>query len=84
MMNPEPFGALVEMIADAVVERLKSNSNPQRLLTVAEAAAYLRRTPRALRHLIAAGTVPAVREGRSVRLDRRELDRWIELRQSRA
>lgn len=84
MTNPNPLGPLVEMIADAVAARLKADGASQRLLTVPEAAEYLRRTPRALRHLIAAGSVPAVRQGRSVRLDRRELDRWIELRQSRA
>jgi hypothetical protein len=37
-----------------------------------------------VRHLIATGALTAVREGRSVHRDRYEIDRWIELRQSRA
>ena len=72
--------------ADAIAERLIARmqaGQPERLLTVNEAAKYLGRTSRAVRHLIATGVLPVVREGRSVHLDRHTLDRWIELRQSR-
>jgi excisionase family DNA binding protein len=69
------------MIADAVAERLQAGQQ-ERLMTVNEAAKYLGRTPWALRHLIATKALPVVRMGRSVRLDRRELDRWVDLRQS--
>jgi excisionase family DNA binding protein len=77
-----PFAPLITMIADAVAERLKAGA-PDRLLTVPEAAKYLGRTPRALRHMISTAAIPVVREGRSVHLDRRELDRWIDARQVR-
>jgi excisionase family DNA binding protein len=82
-MNPEPnpLAPLLKMIADAASERLQAGQ-PDRLLTVEAAAAYLGRTPAALRHLIATKVIPVVREGRSVHLDRRELDRWIEMRQA--
>jgi excisionase family DNA binding protein len=51
-----------------------------RLLSVREAAEYLGRTQKALRHMVANGTIPAVREGSLVHLDRADLDRWIEMR----
>jgi excisionase family DNA binding protein len=76
--------ALADAIAERVVARLQSGKDPERLMTVPEAAKYLGRTPRAIRHLISTGALPSVREGRSVHLDRNELDRWIELRQGRA
>jgi excisionase family DNA binding protein len=75
--------ALADAIAERVIAKLRASNEPERLITVPEAARYLGRTPRAVRHLISTGALPVVREGRSVHLDRQELDRWIELRQSR-
>jgi len=49
-----------------------------RLLTVKEAAQYVARSEQAIRHLIFQRDLPVVRSGRNVRLDRRDLDRWIE------
>jgi excisionase family DNA binding protein len=74
--------ALADTIAERVSARLNQSQEP-RLLTVDDAAAYIGRTPKALRHMIASGTVPAVREGSRVHLDRADLDRWIELRKVR-
>lgn len=74
--------ALADAIAERVIERLRDGSD--RLMTIPEAAKYLGRSPKSVRHLIASGVLPAVREGRSIHLDRRELDRWIELRQVKA
>jgi excisionase family DNA binding protein len=76
----------LDLLADAIAGRVMARmlaDKPEPLLTVEEAAKYLGRTARAVRHLIATGSLPVVREGRSIRLDRRELDRSIELRQSR-
>ena len=73
--------ALADAIAERVIARMQAGQ-PDRLLTVEEAAKYLGRSARAVRHLVAEGILPVVREGRSVHLDRHELDRWIELRQS--
>jgi excisionase family DNA binding protein len=74
--------ALADAIAERVITRMQAD-HPERLLTVKEAAKYLGRTERSVRNLIAKGVLAVVREGRSVHLDRHELDRWIELRQSR-
>ena len=74
--------ALADAIAERVLARLNQSQEP-RLLTVDEAAKYVGRTPKALRHLIANGAVPAVRERGRLHLDRGDLDRWIELRKLR-
>jgi excisionase family DNA binding protein len=81
---PMPTGnpgldALADAIAVRVAARLNQSEQP-RLLTVNEAAAYIGRTPKALRHMIATGTIPAVREGSRIHLDRADLDRWVEMR----
>jgi excisionase family DNA binding protein len=78
--NPGLDG-LVDAIADRILARLHQTEQP-RLLSVDEAAAYLGRTPKALRHLIASGAIPAVREGSRVHLDRADLDRWVEMRKT--
>jgi excisionase family DNA binding protein len=75
--------ALADAIAECVVARLHQSDKP-RLLTVNQAAAYIGRTPKALRHMIALDTLPVVREGSRVHLDRADLDRWIDLRKSRS
>jgi excisionase family DNA binding protein len=71
--------ALADAIATRVAAQLNKSEEP-RLMSVNEAAAYIGRTPKALRHMIACGTIPAVREGSRVHLDRADLDRWIEMR----
>jgi excisionase family DNA binding protein len=73
--------ALADATADRIVARLHQNEQP-RLLTVDEPAAYLGRTSKAVRHMIANGNVPAVREGSRVHLDRADLDQWVELRKT--
>ena len=54
--------ALADAIAARVLARL-NESQEARLLSVNEAARYIGRTPKALRHMIANGVIPAVREG---------------------
>jgi excisionase family DNA binding protein len=54
-------------------------SNVQaQLLTVAEAAIYLGRSPQSIQHLIFEKQLPIVRVGRRVHLHRKDLDAWIE------
>jgi excisionase family DNA binding protein len=74
--------ALADAIAARVAARLKQSAEP-RLLSVNEAATYIGRSPKALRHLIESGAIPVVREGRRVYLDRRDTDRWIEMRKTK-
>lgn len=47
------------------------------LLTTQEAAAYLRIHPETLRRWVAAGLIPCVRVGRTIRFRREALDAWI-------
>ena len=73
----------LDLLADAIAARVAARLNlsqESRLLTVDDAAKYIGRTAKALRHMIAQGTVPAVREGGRVHLDRTDLDHWVELR----
>jgi excisionase family DNA binding protein len=49
-----------------------------RLLTAEQAGEYIGRTEKAVRHLIYQRDIPTVRNGRCVRIDRKDLDRWIE------
>jgi len=72
---------LADSIAARVAARLNQFQEP-RLLSVDDAARYLGRTPKALRHLIASGAMPVVREGTRVHLDRGDLDHWLALRRT--
>jgi excisionase family DNA binding protein len=72
---------LADSIAARVAARLNQLQEP-RLLSVDDAARYLGRTPKALRHMIAGGALPAVREGTRVHLDRVDLDRWVAMRKT--
>ena len=78
-----PFDPLVEAIAKRTAEILRHDLGleAKRLLTVKEAADYISRSERSLRQMIANGTLPVIREGRAVRLDRRVLDEWIDSRE---
>ncbi|MCY4639491.1 MAG: helix-turn-helix domain-containing protein [Chloroflexi bacterium] len=48
------------------------------LLTVREAAAFLRISRNLAYELVARGEIPAVRLGRVIRVPRAALDRWLE------
>lgn len=77
--------AFADAIAERVYQRLAAamERNKGRLLDVSAAAEYIGRTPSALRHLIAKGTVPCVRRDGRVQLDRKDLDNWLELGKTR-
>jgi excisionase family DNA binding protein len=49
-----------------------------RLLTAKQSAEYIGRSEQAVRHLLFQREIPVVRNGRCVRVDRKDLDRWIE------
>jgi excisionase family DNA binding protein len=79
------LNALADAIAERVYQRLTAAlaRDKGRLLGVPAAAEYIGRTPSALRHLIAKGTIPSVRRDRRVQLDRQDLDNWLELGKTR-
>jgi hypothetical protein len=55
---------------------------PPRLLALAAAAAYLGRTPRAMRELYWAGKIPIVRDGKRIFFDRQDLDSYVQRNKS--
>jgi excisionase family DNA binding protein len=66
-------------LAKRIAERLERHGGPlqKRLFTIAEAAEYLGRTPRAVECLIQRGAIPVTRIDGKRQLDRRALDRVI-------
>jgi excisionase family DNA binding protein len=76
----------LDVLADAIARRVVEimADRDTRLMTVKQAAEYLGLSQKAVRHKIAEGTIPAVREGSRVRLDRGDLDHWIDLRRARS
>jgi excisionase family DNA binding protein len=81
----QSLDALADAIAERVLQRLLAalDKDKCRLLDVSAAAAYIGRTPSALRHLIAKGTIPSVRRDGRVQLDRADLDNWLEMGKTR-
>lgn len=73
---------LLDAIARLVEPRLKHQPRPQgfRLLRPAEAAKLLGLSRSALYTKIQAGEIPAVRDGRTLMLDVRDLETWAKAR----
>jgi excisionase family DNA binding protein len=59
-------------------QRNQENRLRKRLYTIAEAAEYLGRSSWAVRSMIWAGKLPAVRDGKRILVDVYDLDRWID------
>jgi excisionase family DNA binding protein len=73
---------LSEMIKVAVREVLAevirtTDMRPQRLLTPEQAAEYLNVSRARIYELLEEGDIPPVKSGRSVRIDKDDLDVWI-------
>jgi hypothetical protein len=81
----QTLDAIADVIAERVLQRLTTalGQSKSRLFDVSAAAAYIGRTPSALRHLIARGTIPCVRRDGRVQMDRQDLDNWLELGKTR-
>ena len=77
--------ALADAIAERVIAYMRAESgNRPALLTVAQAATYLSRSPSAVRVMIAKGILPCVRQGGRVMLRRADVDLAIEKQTERA
>jgi excisionase family DNA binding protein len=86
--TPPAIAALAAQFAQQITAALQTEITTQRptppgrleprLLTAAQAGEYISRSEQAVRHLIFQRDVPTVRNGRCVRIDRKDLDRWIE------
>jgi excisionase family DNA binding protein len=63
-----------------VIRREDKTERPRkRLYTIPQAAEYLGRSSWAVRAMIWAGKLPAVRDGKRVLVDVQDMDRWIEV-----
>jgi excisionase family DNA binding protein len=51
---------------------------PRHYLNVEQAAAYLGRTPKAIRMLVYRAEIPVIKIGRRILFDRERLDRWVD------
>jgi excisionase family DNA binding protein len=74
------LGNLAKLIAQELAEELRpllQAGGGKRCLKALEAAEYLGITVAALRHLTATADLKAVRNGRAVLYDVRDLDAWI-------
>ena len=60
------------------MQRTQAKTTTKRLLTVPETASYLNCSLITVRRLIWAGRLPAVRWDRRIRIDIRDLERFIE------
>ena len=74
---------LAKRVAVEVRAELERSGTPNhglqpRLLDVNQAAQYLNRSPHSVRHLIAAGKIPAVKLDQRVYVDIQDLNRAIE------
>jgi excisionase family DNA binding protein len=79
----ESIRLIEQVLAEEAAQAATHAKRPQpataaRLLTAAEAGEYIGRTEGAVRQLIFKQDLPVVRTGRCVRIDRKDLDRWIE------
>jgi excisionase family DNA binding protein len=73
------FEQFMERMADLMAARIGTSggSPAKRLMTVASAAEYLDRTPRAIEHLIASGAIPVTKLDGKRQIDKTALDKLI-------
>jgi excisionase family DNA binding protein len=90
-LKKEAMEALIMELTAELVQRLRADVQAEfeakeksrqpalqpRLLTAKEAGEYIGRSEQAVRHLIHQRDIPVVRNGRCVRIDIKDLDRWI-------
>ena len=70
---------IVATLQQSFQNQTRQQAKPQaRLMTAKQAAEYIGRSEQAVRHLIFQRDIPVVRNGRCVRIDRKDLDTWIE------
>jgi excisionase family DNA binding protein len=77
MFEQQFVDQLASKMADVVIARLNRPKVEQRYLRVEEAAIYTGYSVGALWKHIQRGDLPVSREGKSVRVDRLEIDKWM-------
>lgn len=78
LLSPALYEALVELVDERVALALGRQADGQRWLDVEAAAEYMSCSPAAVRGRISRGTLPVRRLGRTVVIDRLELDELLE------
>ena len=78
----DPMSAWVDTLAQRLLDDIQPKLDAAlavrpRLLNVEQAATYLGRSSKAVRHLIASHTLPVVKTDGRVLLDIQDLDTWI-------
>lgn len=68
-----------EVLTDAFHKEFQSSSIAPRLFSVADAARYLGRTEKSIRHLVQRRKLASIRGDGRVMFDRTDLDAWIRL-----
>lgn len=68
-----------ELLTSAFHTQRQSSAITPRLLTVADAACYLGRTEKSIRHLVQRRKLASIRGDGRVMFDRTDLDAWIKL-----
>ncbi len=76
--KPHPADLFIDAVAEAVLAKVEGVGTGPRLMSLKAAAEYLAMSQAGLRDAIANGKIPNVRIDRLIRLDRRDLDGWIE------
>ncbi|HWF45993.1 MAG TPA: helix-turn-helix domain-containing protein [Bryobacteraceae bacterium] len=79
-MTPgDPLSSIIKIACVAAIKEAFhiSDLSPRRLLNVEDAAAYLSLSEREVYNMISNKDLGAVRHGRRVMLDIRDLDEWI-------
>jgi excisionase family DNA binding protein len=77
MFSPEFTRELAATVADAVLARMPKQTIEQRYMSVQQAALYTGYSHEALWKHIQRGALPVSKEGKSVRIDRHEIDKWM-------
>lgn len=78
-LPPALLDAITERAAEVVLERLRAEAEaPPRMLTVPEAAAFLRAKPQRVYDLLSDGRLTRQKDGRRVLVDRQELERYLD------
>ena len=79
MFTDEFVNLMAEAVAKQVVSQLVAHGagNGKRLMTVADATVYLGRTAKALKHMIARGTIQVTKIDGKRQIDQAALDKLI-------
>lgn len=77
-MNTQVYSGTVTKRDATLIHVTPMDSNAERLMTVEEAAEYLRLAEGTIKNRVSDGTIPYLKAGGLVRFRRSELDAWME------